>query len=128
MSTTIQTLSDVISDVIINATKAAAGDVTVNETILDVITNNNTAADVISTATIIPVISSTTEAVNKSLERVWWNQELYGIHGTNEFCTKWYSNLPGDLVQINYKIFINYCFHSFALVIVTNKVYFAQIY
>ena len=95
MSTTIQTLSDVISDVIINATKAAAGDVTVNETIADVIANN-TAADVISTTPIINVISGTTEAVNKSLERVWWNQELYGIHGTNDFCTKWFPNLPGE--------------------------------
>jgi len=98
MSTTIQTLADVISDVIINATKAAAGDVTVNETIADVIANN-TAADVISTTPIINVISGTTEAVNKSLERVWWNQELYGIHGTNDFCTKWFPNLPGSLYQ-----------------------------
>jgi len=29
----------------------------------------------------------------------WWDREKYGVHGTNEYCTEWYSNVPGSFYQ-----------------------------
>jgi len=102
MSTTQQTLSDVIINVtevavgnVINATEATAGNVTINATVANVITTT-TAADVIGNTTTSDVISGTTEA---DVTEFWWDQARYGIHGNSEVCSQWYSNVPGSFYQ-----------------------------